>query len=603
LKRSIRLKLIIISISISVAVSIAISVAFCLFYSTYLYDLLSQKTEIVCNRLSLSLGNQVWDISSPDCSLIIESELKDEDILAIVLQSDYVSIALGRDTSAVNGERRIKSLDREESLSLGRIAFMTRRANLIHDSKIIGKVTVFSTDAGVKSSIFSRMLMIPLSSAFIGVFIAFALFIAVDRLISVRLIELTRVVNVYAEGDFSSRAGIRYTDEISVLGKSFNQMAEKLELLYRDLHYSEAHYRELYDGVPTGLFRTTIDGHFVDTNPPMVALLGFEDRAELVTSTLQDMYVDKSDYELWKSTMDSESSLQNMEFRLRRRDGSLCWVRNRTHMIKDREGRTIGYEGCLEDITVIKSAEAEQKKLIAELESKNAELARFTYSVSHDLKSPLITIKGFLCYLEKEAKEGNFDDFEKDLARITNAVDRMESLLLELLELSRIGRIENEKVVLSFEEVAREAVSLVEGRLQERNVEVEIAHDLPSVFGDASRLREVVVNLVDNAVKFMGDQGNPRVQIDARTDNGETVFFVRDNGIGIDPRYHRRVFGLFERLNPNTEGTGMGLTIAERIINVHGGRIWVESEGIGKGSSFCFTLPCSPVANDEYGVK
>jgi PAS domain S-box-containing protein len=358
----------------------------------------------------------------------------------------------------------------------------------------------------------------------------------------------------------------------------------------------------LYDGVPIGLFRTTPDGRFVDANPPMVALLGFEDRANLDTVCLQDMYADKSDYELWKSTMDSESSLQNMEFRLRQRDGSLCWVRNRTHVVKDSEAQAIGYEGCLEDITVLKSAEAEQKKLIAELESKNAELARFTYSVSHDLKSPLITIKGFLGYLEKEAKEGNFDDFGEDLARITNAVDRMQSLLLELLELSRIGRIENEKVLISFEKIATEAASLVEGRLQERNVKVEIAHNLPSVFGDASRLREVVVNLVDNAAKFMGDQGNPRIEIDTRTDDGETVFFVRDNGIGIDPRYHKRIFGLFERLNPNTEGTGMGLTIVERIINVHGGRIWVESEGIGKGSSFCFTLPDVPVANDEYGV-
>jgi signal transduction histidine kinase len=122
-------------------------------------------------------------------------------------------------------------------------------------------------------------------------------------------------------------------------------------------------------------------------------------------------------------------------------------------------------------------------------------------------------------------------------------------------------------------------------------VEVAVAPGLPTVTGDRPRLVQVVQNLIDNAVKFMGAQSAPRIEIGARQDGGETVFYVRDNGAGIDPRYHEKVFGLFDQLDHDAEGTGMGLSLAQRIVETHGGRIWVESEGQGHGSTFCFTIP------------
>ena len=114
---------------------------------------------------------------------------------------------------------------------------------------------------------------------------------------------------------------------------------------------------------------------------------------------------------------------------------------------------------------------------------------------------------------------------------------------------------------------------------------------MPVVLGDRVRLLQVYQNLIGNAVKFMGDQAAPRVEIGLRQDGTETVFFVRDNGRGIDPEYHDKIFGLFERLNAQVPGTGIGLQLVKRIVEVHGGRVWVESEGQGKGSTFCFTLP------------
>jgi len=134
-------------------------------------------------------------------------------------------------------------------------------------------------------------------------------------------------------------------------------------------------------------------------------------------------------------------------------------------------------------------------------------------------------------------------------------------------------------------------VDLLAGLLADRGVWVEIAPDLPVVSVDHARIREALVNLVENAVKFMGSQQNPVIRIGVETDGTTPVFFVQDNGIGIDPRYLERIFNLFERLDVSTPGTGIGLPIVRRIIETHGGRIWAESEGTGKGTTFRFTLP------------
>jgi len=124
-----------------------------------------------------------------------------------------------------------------------------------------------------------------------------------------------------------------------------------------------------------------------------------------------------------------------------------------------------------------------------------------------------------------------------------------------------------------------------------RQIEVEIRGELPEIYGDRNRLVQVIQNLVDNAAKFMGDQPEPCIEIGTRKEGGQQVFFVKDNGIGINPSYHERIFGLFDKLDPRSEGTGVGLALAKRIVEVHGGRIWVESQGKDKGSMFCFTLP------------
>jgi signal transduction histidine kinase len=236
---------------------------------------------------------------------------------------------------------------------------------------------------------------------------------------------------------------------------------------------------------------------------------------------------------------------------------------------------------------------AERKKLISQLEAINAELERFTYTVSHDLRNPLVTIKGFLGMLAKDIREGNPDRVEDDLLRISNAADKMHLLLSELLELSRIGRIMNPPQEVDLGEVVREAIESLDARLRSTNVTVNSPLDLPTVYGDRIRLREVFENLIDNAVKYAGDRPDPCIEIGTRMDDQGTVIYVKDNGIGIEPQFQGKIFGLFEQLNPVNDGTGIGLALVKRIIETHGGSIWVESEGNGKGSVFYFTIPDS----------
>jgi len=244
--------------------------------------------------------------------------------------------------------------------------------------------------------------------------------------------------------------------------------------------------------------------------------------------------------------------------------------------------------------------EEERERLITELEARSAEMERFTYTVSHDLKSPLLTIQGFLGLLEKDAMAGNIAQMQTDITYIRTAASTMQRLLNELLELSRIGRVVNPLREVALSDLAQEAVTLVSGQITARGVQVHIAPDLPVVIGDRPRLLEVLQNLLDNAVKFMGSQPQPCINFGVRRDAEETVCYVRDNGIGIAPRYHQKVFGLFERLDGASDGTGIGLTLVKRIIEVHGGRIWVESVGEGHGSTFCFTVPCpSPGAPEK----
>jgi signal transduction histidine kinase len=281
--------------------------------------------------------------------------------------------------------------------------------------------------------------------------------------------------------------------------------------------------------------------------------------------------------------------------------GEEAYIFGTAAALYDSKGEIVGAIESIRDITERKRAgealskahsqlELKVKERTSELEIRNAEMERFVYTVSHDLRTPLISISGFMGFLKQDFEKGDVECMKADLRIVNEAVAKMDSLLQDTLELSRIGRIVNPSEDILFGEIVKDALDLVAVKIHEKNVEILEGRDWPAVLVDKMRISEVLVNLIENSLKYMGGQLNPEIELGHRLDGKETVFFVRDNGIGIDPGQYDKVFGLFYKVDKESKGTGVGLAIVKGIIEVHGGRIWIESE-IGKGCTMCFTLP------------
>jgi len=281
----------------------------------------------------------------------------------------------------------------------------------------------------------------------------------------------------------------------------------------------------------------------------------------------------------------------NFECRIRRNDGEVRWIWTAGGHERNLEGNSTWMAGIVLDITERKKVEQALLETDLDLTKKNAELEHFLYSASHDLKSPVVTVKTFLGYLKQDMATADSAAIEKDLFYINAAAEKMGRLLDELLEMSRIGRVVSPPVKVTFRTLVDEALEAVAGGIAERDVVVTVGDNDVILYGDRLRLAEIWQNLVDNSCKFMGDQKEPRIEIGVETHGTETLFFVRDNGGGIDPRHQSKVFGLFEKLDPKAVGTGIGLTLVKRIVEIYGGRVWVESAGPGQGANFLFTLP------------
>ena len=324
------------------------------------------------------------------------------------------------------------------------------------------------------------------------------------------------------------------------------------------------------------------DRTILDANEAFCNLTGYS-LEEVIDQTARqfNLWANYDEYEQHQKLLSKQGYIREFKAKYNKKSGQIGVALLSAASIKIKSESCLLY--TLYDIT-------KSEDLLNELQDKNSELERFTYTVSHDLKAPLITLGGFAGLLERDMLAGNTTKAREDINRIMEAIQKMEQLLNELLELSRIGRMVNDFENVSFSKIAEEAIRLVEGRLMRNQAKVQIEAGLPVVYVDRIRIIEAVQNLVDNAAKFLGGQPNPEIKIGSRIKNGEQVFFVSDNGVGIEPNYHERIFGLFNKLDAKTDGTGIGLALVKRIIEVHGGKIWVESE-MGKGTTFYFTLP------------
>ncbi|MFI4896574.1 MAG: ATP-binding protein [Phycisphaerales bacterium JB059] len=295
---------------------------------------------------------------------------------------------------------------------------------------------------------------------------------------------------------------------------------------------------------------------------------------------------------LWKTI--SRGRVWRGEICNRAKDGSLYWVDTTIVPFTNVEGEITQYVAIRTDITEHKLVEEELLSLNDELRQKNGEMEQFAYTVSHDLKAPTVTIRGYVGFMRQDLAQGRTDRLAGFCESIHAGACQMREIIDDLLELSRIGRVINEAEVIDTPLLLQSVVSEFRPQIEEVRANIEIDADLPPLWGDRTRLRQVFQNLVGNALKYAGsDDAPPHIRIDGEVRDGHTRVCVRDNGPGVDPRYKDVIFGLFQRLETESEGTGIGLAIAKRVCELHNGEITLQPTE-GGGATFCVCLPLAP---------
>jgi len=360
---------------------------------------------------------------------------------------------------------------------------------------------------------------------------------------------------------------------------------------------AQAKYQELVDNLRVGVYRHRAASRcFTKVNPAMTAMFEAESAEQLQTYPIVDLCRDEGCWLEFSDKIKRQGFVDNEEMQLVTLKGREFSASVTAAMKKDSTGN-IYYDGIIENISERKEAEQRIQQLNTALreramvlESVNHELEAFSYSVSHDLRAPLRAVDGFSRILLDEYTDCLDEKGRDRLNRVRTAAQRMAMLIDDLLKLSRITRLELKREDINLSAIAGEVIDELRRQEPERNVQSVIQPDV-TAWGDARLLRIVLDNLLGNAWKFTGKRPDARIEFGGRKQDGDQIYFIRDNGAGFDMAYAEKLFGAFQRLHETSEfpGTGIGLATAQRIIHKHGGRIWAEGE-VEKGAAFYFTL-------------
>ncbi len=414
---------------------------------------------------------------------------------------------------------------------------------------------------------------------------------------------LVRASKEITAGDLSARTGLpEGPGQLNQLASSFDEMAAALQHRREELQRAEAKFRILVEQSLVGIY-VIQDDRFVYVNPKLAEIVDHPAR-DIVSKPVLDFIAPESRQQvhenIQKRMAGKVSSLHYM-LGLQKRDGTI--LQAEVHGARtDYNGRP-AIIGTLLDITERVQAEEEIRRLnasleqrvierTAQLEAANRELEAFSYSVSHDLRAPLRHINGYVEMLREDAGGSLNDECLRYLDVMSNSTKQMGQLIDDLLAFSKMSRIEMQYQQVNFTQLVEETRGRLELETEGRNV-VWKQGNLPEVEGDPAMFRQVWVNLLSNAVKYTRPRDPAEIEIGC-TEGGkdENVFYVKDNGVGFDMQYVQKLFGVFQRLHRPTEfeGTGIGLAIVQRIIQRHGGRIWVEAKP-DAGATFYFSLP------------
>jgi len=362
----------------------------------------------------------------------------------------------------------------------------------------------------------------------------------------------------------------------------------------KKLRESEEKLRSIFETIQDSLIITTPDGFIVDLNEAAVRLHGFKDKAEMMGKNAIDFVVEEyrqKVYEHGVKAFKGGGYLDRLEHKVRRVDGTEFEAEFSGMPLFDDAGKLSGWVTLSRDITERKKMEKKVQQLVEELKRSNTELEQFAYVASHDLQEPLRMISSYVQLLSRRYKGKLEKDADEFIEFAVDGSTRMMGMIQALLTYSRVGTKGKPPEPTNCEEIFARTLKNLQAALEEKGAEV--THDpLPTVMADGIQMGQLFQNLIGNGVKFQGEGVRPHVHVSVEEKGDDWLFSFKDNGIGIDPQYKDRIFIIFQRLHGKQEykGTGIGLAVCKRIVERHGGTIWVESE-LGKGATFKFTMP------------
>ena len=429
------------------------------------------------------------------------------------------------------------------------------------------------------------------TAALIAIGVLFAWSISRDLRISIN--GLREGVQRVAMGVMTQPIPVRSSDELGELAEVFNQMTASRRRTETALLSANEFRERVMESATNAIYTMDMEGRFTTANRRTAEITGYPIE-DLIGQTWASMVREEDLPDLYAgyvSTVSGSTPITNREISLRQKSGHWVVIVFSIAPLR-REGVIFGVVGAAEDITERKRAEVELKARAEELSRSNQELEQFAYVASHDLQEPLRTVTGFAQLLGRRY-QGKLDtEADEFIGFITSGVARMKSLIEDLLAYSRVQSEHQAAGVVSLDAVLATALANLRGAIQ--TAEASVTHTaLPDLAVDPRQFAQLFQNLIGNAIKFRGEAA-PEVHLSAQAREADWLFTLSDNGIGIDAPSAERVFLLFQRLHSRDqyEGNGIGLTICKKIVELHGGRIWIEPTPAGaSGTVFRFTLP------------
>ncbi len=446
------------------------------------------------------------------------------------------------------------------------------------------------------------------ASSFGGMMIAVAIVVAIllHWLVSRRVMQIVAASKRFAAGDMEARVHLRGHDELAELGHAFDDMANQRKVAQEEVMHLSLRNRLILDSMGEGIYGLDIDGRCTFVNPAALQLLGFK-LEELLGQRSHAMFhhtkPDGSPYpeeECPVLAVYKQGKVHRGKDLFWRKDGRSFPVEFVGTPIRE-AGKITGAVVAFRDITDSKQAEAAILRLNAELEQRVVQrtaeletavydLENFNYSASHDLRIPLRAVDGFSRILLDEYAPKLDAEGKRLLNVVRDNTRKMAQLIDDMQAFSRTGHEAMLAAEISMDELVREVADELKTAAAGRKFKLEI-NSLPPAFADRDMMRRVMVNLLSNAIKFTRPKAVAQIEVGAKTEDKEIIYFVRDNGVGFDMQYAHKLFGVFQRLHGPTEfeGTGIGLAIVKRIITLHGGRVWAEGK-VNEGATIYFSI-------------